>query len=79
VQQAGGDADRIELHLGKDVGDFERVHEIRLAGMADLSLVLEGRKHVGPAQQFQVGVRTVAPDFVEQVFEPDHVPNSVSV
>ena len=72
VQQAGGNADRVELHVGEDVGDFQRVDQVRLAGMADLSLMLEGRKHVGPPQQFEVGVRAVAADFVEQVFEPDH-------
>ena len=27
VQQAGGNADRVEFHVGQDVGDFQRVHE----------------------------------------------------
>ena len=40
--------------------------------MADLSLVLQGGKHIRPAEQFQVGVRAVAPDLVEQILEPDH-------
>ncbi len=73
VQQARGDAHRVELHFGQDVGHLERVDQVRLAGMADLSLVLQGREHVGPAEQFQVGVRAVAADLVEQVLEPDHV------
>ena len=64
VQQAGGDADRIEFHVREDVGHFHRVDEIRLARMADLSLVLQGRKHVGLAEQFEVGVRAVTADFV---------------
>ena len=72
VQQAGGDADGVELHVGEDVGHFQRVDQVRLAGMADLSLVLEGRKHVGPAQQLQVGVGAVAADFVEQILEANH-------
>ena len=79
VQQPGGNADRVEFHFGQDVGDFQRVHEVRLAGMADLSLVLQGRKYVGPAQQFEVGVRAVAADFVEQVFEPDHWSSELTV
>ena len=73
VQQAGGDADRVELHVREDVGNFERMDEIRLAGMADLSLVLQGREHVGLAEQLEVGVRAVAADFVEQVLETDHL------
>ena len=73
----GGDAHRVELHVGEDVGDLERVDEIRLAGMADLSLVLQGRKHVGPAEQFEVGVRAVAADLVEQILEADHAVSSL--
>ena len=72
VQQAGGDADRVELHVGEDVGHLERMDEVGLARMADLSLVLQGRKHVGLAEQFEVGVRAVAPDLVEQILETDH-------
>ena len=72
VQEAGGDADDVELHVGEDVGDFERMDEVRLAGMADLSLVLEGREHIGPPEQLEVGVRTVGPDLVEQVLEANH-------
>ena len=40
--------------------------------MADLSLVLLGREHVGPAEQLEVGVRAVAPDLVEQILEANH-------
>jgi hypothetical protein len=32
-----------ELHVREDVGHFHRVDQIRLARMADLSLVLQGR------------------------------------
>ena len=72
VEQAGGDAHGVELHVGEDVGDLERMDEIRLAGMADLSLVLQGREHVGPPEQLEVGVRAVAADLVEQVLEANH-------
>ena len=60
VQQAGGDADRVELHVREDVGDLERMDEVGFARMADLSLMLQGRKDIGLAEQFEVGVRAVA-------------------
>ena len=72
VEQPGGDADDVQLHVGEDVGDLERMDQVGLAGMADLSLVLEGRKHVGPAEQLEVRVGAVAPDLFEQVLEANH-------
>ena len=79
VQQPGRDAHRVEFHVRENVGNFERMNEIWLAGMADLSLVLQGREHVGLAEQFEVGVRAVATDFVEQVLETDHLRLSLIV
>ena len=72
VQQAGGNRDDVELHVGELVGDFERVDEVGLARMAHLSLVLEGGEDIGPPQQVNVGVRVDAPDFFDEVLEPDH-------
>ncbi len=72
VEQAGGDGDDVELHVGEEVGDLERVDEVGLAGMADLSLVLEGREDVGPPEQLDVGVRAVGPDLFEEVLEANH-------
>ena len=72
VQQPGGDGDDVEPHVGEDVGDLERMHEVRLAGVAHLSLVLERREDVGPAQQLEVGVRAYRPHFVEQILESNH-------
>ena len=48
VEQAGGDRDDVELHVGEQVGDLQRVDEVGLAGVADLSLVLEGGEDIGP-------------------------------
>ncbi len=73
VQQAGGDRHDVELHVGELVGDLERMHQIGLAGMAHLSLVLVGREHVGPPQQVNVGVGIDAPHFFDEVLEPNHV------
>ena len=72
VQEAGGNGDGVELHVGQKVGDRERVDEVGLARMADLSPVLEGREDVGPPEQLDVGVRAVGPDFFEQVLEANH-------
>ena len=72
VQQPRGDGDDVELHLGELIGDLERVHEVRLARMTHLSLVLEGRKEIRPPQQVDVGVRIACPDLVDEVLEPNH-------
>ena len=68
----GGDRDHVELHVGEQVGDLERMDEVGLAGMPHLSLVLEGGEHVGPPQQLDVGVGVVGPHFFDEVLEPDH-------
>ena len=72
VEQAGGDGDGVELHVGEKVGDGERMNEVRLAGMAHLSAVLERREDVRAAQELDVSVRAVRPDFFQQVLEANH-------
>ncbi len=72
VQEAGGDGDGVELHVGEEIGDGERVDEVGLPGMADLALVLEGREHVGPPEQLDVGVGGVGPHFFEEILEANH-------
>jgi hypothetical protein len=72
VQQAGGDGDRVELHVGEEVGDRQGVDEVRLPGMADLSPVLEGGEDVGLPEQLDVGIRAVGPDLFEEILEANH-------
>ena len=72
VKQAGGDRHRVELHVRQKVRNRKRMNQIRLARMADLAAVLERREHVGPAQELDVGVGAVGPDFFKQIFEADH-------
>ena len=72
VEQAGGDGHGVELHVGQEIGDGERVDEVGLAGMAHLSPVLERREDVGPPEQLDVGVRAVGPDFFEEILEANH-------
>ena len=61
-----GDGHDVQLEVGQEIGHLERVDHVGLARMADLSLVLEGREDVGPPEQFEIGVRAVGPDLLEQ-------------
>ena len=79
VEQAGGNRHRVELHVRQKVRNCKRMNQIRLARMADLAPVLERREHVGPAEELDVGVRAVGPDFFEQIFEADHGMRCLSV
>jgi hypothetical protein len=72
VEQPGGNRDRVELHVGEEVGDRQRVNQIGLTRMAHLAAVLERRKDVGPAQELDVGIGAVRPDLFDQVFEANH-------
>ena len=72
VEEPGGNGDDVELHVGQEIGDRERMDEVGLARMADLALVLEGREDVGPAEQLDVGVGAVGPDLFEEVLEANH-------
>ena len=72
VQQAGGDGDDVEPHVGEQVGDLERMDQVGLAGVPHLSFVLEGRKDVGAPQQFGIGVRIAGAYLFDEVLEPDH-------
>ncbi len=72
VEQAGGDGHHVEPQVRQDVGDLQRVDQVRLPGPADLSLVLVGREHIGPPEQLGVGVRSRRADLLDEVLEPDH-------
>ena len=72
VEEAGGDGHHVELHVGQQVRHLERMHEIRLARMAHLALVLERRKGVRPAQQLEIRLRAVASNLFEERLETNH-------
>ena len=72
VQQAGGDTDRVELEFGEDVGDFERVDQIRFARLANLAAVLAGREQVGAAQQVLIRAGMVLANFFDDALEANH-------
>ena len=66
------EAENVEPLVRENVGNLKRVNEIRLPGMADLSLVLQGREHIGLTEQLQVRIRAVGADLPQQVLESDH-------
>jgi hypothetical protein len=72
VQQARGDADGIQPHVGQDAADLERVQQVRLARKAHLALVNPGRVDVGPVDQIQICLRVVAADPVNDVGDANH-------
>ena len=79
VEQTGGHGHDVELHVGEKIRHLERVHQVGLAGMAHLPLVLERREHIGPAQQLEIGLRAVAPHFLEERFETNHAGRCLKV
>ena len=72
VQQPGRDRHRIELHVCQKVRNGKWMNQIGLTRVANLAAVLEGGKHVGPAEQLDVGIRAVSADFFQQIFEANH-------
>ena len=73
VQQRGGDGRIVELEVGQDRRDFERMREIGIAGGA---LLLAMRLHgvdIGAVEQRLVGVRIVAAHALDQVVLPHHL------
>ena len=72
VQQARRHGDFVEPHVGEDVGDFERVDEVRLSGGARLTLVRAGREEVRAPQHVKVGLRVVAGHFFDNLFDANH-------
>src|SRR5438128_7811696 len=72
VQQPRGNADGIEFEFGEDVGDFERVDEIRFARLANLAAMLAGREQVSPAQQFLIRAGMVLANFIDDGLEANH-------
>ena len=72
VQQRRRDGGVVELEVGQDRRDFERMGEIRVAGGA---LLLAMRLHgvdIGAVEQRLVGVRVVAADPLDQIVLPHH-------
>ena len=72
VQQRRDDGGVVELEVGEDRRDFERMREIGIAGGA---LLLAMRLHgvdIGAVEQILVGVRVVGADALDQIVLPHH-------
>ena len=74
MEETGGDGDNVEIQVGEEIGDLERVNQVGLARMADLSLVLEGREDIRPPEQLDVSLGVGGPDLFDEVLEPNHDP-----
>ena len=69
MQQAGGDGDRIHLHVGQYQARLQRVHQIRLAGSAGLSGVMFLGKFIRFLDDFEVVIGTIAAHPLHQLTE----------
>ena len=72
VQQRRDDGGVVELEVGEDGCDFERMREIGIAGCAGLRAVRLHGVDIGAVQQIFVGVRIVGPDAFDQIVLPHH-------
>ena len=62
----------VQLEIGQDAGDLDRVAEIRVARCAHLGPVRLHRKHIGAVDQRLVGVGIIGPYLLDQFILPEH-------
>ena len=74
VEDGGDDRFGIQLQVGKDAGDFDRVAEIGVARGADLGAMGLHREDIGAVDEALVGIRIVRPDLLDQLILPQHIP-----
>ena len=79
VKQTGRHGDDVQLHVGQEVCNCQRMDEIGLPRVAHLSPVLEGREDVGPPEQLDIGVRAVCPDLFHEILEANHEIRCLSI
>ena len=72
VQQRRHDGGVIELEVGEDRRDLERMREIGVAGGAGLGAVRLHGVDIGAVQKVFIGIRVVRPDALNQVVLPHH-------
>ncbi|KAF5028716.1 hypothetical protein DSECCO2_656140 [anaerobic digester metagenome] len=72
VEQARGDAGRVQAHVRQDAGRFQRVRQIGLAGQAHLSGVGRGGEHVGLGEQRLFLFGQVDGCLVQDFVDADH-------
>ena len=72
VEQSGRNADLIEPHLGKDVGDLKRMNKVRLTRGPRLAAMMKRRKKVCTANKVYIRVRPVGLDLFYDIFDTNH-------
>ncbi len=72
MQQRRDDGGVVELEVGEDRRDFERMRKIGVAGCAGLRAVRLHGVDVGAIQQIFVGIRVIGPDAFDEVILPHH-------
>ena len=72
VEDGGDDRLVVEMEVGEDAGDLDRMAVIGVARGAGLRAVRLHREDVGAVEQRLVGVGIVAPDLLDQFILPEH-------
>ena len=72
MEESGGDARRIQLEIGQDPGHLHGVYQVGGSRAPDLPVVDLGRVDVGPADLFDIGLRIVRGDLIEDLVDSDH-------
>jgi len=69
VEEGGSERGGIQAHVGKDVGDLEKMSEVRFAGAAELCAVALGSDFVGAANNPGIFGRAVLAQLFEEFLE----------
>ena len=74
VEDRGDDRLVVQLEVGEDSRDFDRMAEIGIARGADLGAMRLHREDIGSVEQRLVGVGVICPDLLDQLILPKHDP-----
>ncbi len=74
VEDRGDDRLVVELEVGEDSGDFDRVAEIGVARRPHLRSMRFHREDVGAVDQSFVRIRIIGPDLLDQFILSQHPP-----
>ncbi len=72
VQEAGHDRRTVELHLGQNARDFDRMREIGIAGGPHLRAMRLHREDIGAVDRVLVGIGVVGADTLDELELPHH-------
>src|SRR5438132_12503685 len=69
MKNRGGERGGVEAHVREDVGDFEQVREVGIAGTAELVMVALGGNFVGSADHPRIFGGAALAQLFEEFFE----------